>query len=263
MIFQSELISLVLLAIIQGVTEWLPISSSGHLVLFGKILDFSGGGLFFEVALHFGTLMAVFVYFGRDIVDILQDFVKGKWQTENGRLAILILLASVPAGLVGFFAAKIFDSLLSNLAILALGFAITGVLLLITSFAPASKKEKNPGYFQALIVGVAQAVAIVPGISRAGATISSGVLLGLSEKAAMRFSFLMSIPVIFGASILTLGSQPLPKEFIWAALVSFVVGLLTIHILFKYILVKRKNFGWFGAYCLLLSASIFCYLAFF
>src|SRR3989338_3294589 len=122
---ENELLVSLFLAVIQGVTEWLPISSSGHLVLFEKIFDYKQGGLAFEVALHFGTLMAVFVYFGKDIVDILQDFLSGKWNTENGKLGILLIVASIPAAIVGFFALGIFDTILSDLRVVALGFAVT------------------------------------------------------------------------------------------------------------------------------------------
>jgi undecaprenyl-diphosphatase len=254
----GELVLALILAVVQGATEWLPISSSGHLVLLEKILGYDGG-LIFEVAVHFGTLMAVFVYFGKDIVDIMQDFFNGRWKTENGKTALLLIVASVPAAIIGFFAAGIFDTILSSLGILALGFGITGLLMLITSYHKGkSGKAITPK--KAFIIGLAQALAIVPGVSRAGATISSGILLGLSEKNAMRFSFLMSIPIILGASLVSLRGATLPPEMIWASLVSFIVGLATIHLLFRYVLIDRKNFKWFGIYCLALSAAIIAWI---
>ena len=258
MVFVSNLVSALILAVIQGFTEWLPVSSSGHLVIFEGILGYKGG-LEFDVALHFGTLMAVFVYFGKEITDIFKDFVSGKLKTDNGKLALFLIVASIPAGIVGFLLRN-FYSTFSDLRVIALGFGITGLLLLIASLE--FKKEDNLSYWKSFLIGIAQAIAIIPGISRSGATISSGVLLGLKEREAMKFSFLMSIPVIFGASILSIGNKTLQPELILATLVSFVVGLLTIHLMFKFVLVKRKNFRWFGAYCILLALVLWFFVFF-
>jgi len=223
------------------------------LVLFERVLDYSGG-LMFEVALHFGTLMAVFVYFGKEITDIFRDLFSGKWKTENGKLGVLLIVASIPAAIVGFLVKDVFDSF-SGLGIVAFGFGITGLFLFIASsgFETKDKKLNSP---KAFLIGCAQALAIVPGISRSGATVSSGILFGLNEKKAMTFAFLMSIPIIFGANILVIGNQTLPSELIWATFVSFIVGLMSIHVVFKYILINRKNFRWFGLYCLLLALSL-------
>ncbi len=257
MLLDIQFIDALILAVVQGITEWFPVSSSGHLVLFERILGYSGG-LDFEVALHFGTLMAVFVYFGKDIVDILRDFFSGKWKTENGRLGWFLIVATIPAAIAGFLVKDLFDSVLGGLGIVAFGFGITGVLLLITAYCDV--KNKKLGLGAAFFIGLAQAVAIIPGISRAGATISSGVLLGLDEKSAMRFSFLMAIPVVLGANFLSIGDRALSAELIWATLVSFVVGLLSVHFVFSRLLVKRKNFKWFGVYALLLALGIFVWI---
>ncbi|MBU0466246.1 MAG: undecaprenyl-diphosphate phosphatase [Nanoarchaeota archaeon] len=296
MVFENEIVSSLIIAIVQGLTEWLPVSSSGHLVLFEKILQYRGG-LMFDVALHFGTLMAVFVYFGADIVDIIRELLMGKLESENGRLGLLIIVATIPAALVGFLLKNVFEQAFSSLAIVAVGFAITGVFLLIVSIggkgtsptrgharnnwedtrratrSPTQKyhnnksrsvlrgdgiigKGKRFGYLGALLVGIAQIFSLFPGVSRSGATIGSGLLLGLNEKNAVKFSFLMSIPIIFGASILTIGNQTLPSNLIWATLVSFIVGLGTIHLLYGKMLAKRKNLKWFAVYALLLAVGI-------
>lgn len=255
----NEVISALILAIVQGVTEWLPISSSGHLVLIESILGFQKGGLAFDVALHFGTLMAVFVYFGKDICDILQDLLLGRFRSEHGRMGILLIVATIPAAIVGYFASGFFESTLSSLIVVAMGFGITGLFLLIAALYKIPDKARNIkdfGYGSAFLVGVAQAISIVPGVSRSGATMSSSLLFGLNEKNAMKFAFLMSIPVIFGANILAIGSEALPTELVWASLISFVVGLATIHVLFKYILIHRKNLLWFAVYCLILAVSL-------
>lgn len=255
----SELISALILAVVQGITEWIPVSSSGHLVLFEKLLGYSGG-LLFEVALHFGTLMAVFVYFGKEIVDIFEDILKGRWKSENARLGALIVVASIPAGIIGYLFLELFESIFNNLIVVAFGFGITGLFLIIASLDVGKKGEL--GYGKSFLIGIAQAIAILPGISRSGATLSSGILLGLDAKKAAKFSFLMAIPVIFGANIIAIGRQRLPSELIWATLVSFIVGLLVIHFMFKFVLTSRKNLRWFGIYALLLAGAIWVWLMF-
>jgi len=216
--------------------------------------------------------MAVFVYFGSDIVDIVKDLLSGKFGSDNGRLGLLILVGTIPATIVGFFLSNIFKEVFASLGIAALGFGITGLVLLIASFSKEGNKklggrvieveEKKFGYFDGFLVGCAQVFALFPGISRSGATISSGLLLGLDEKSAMKFSFLMSIPIIFGANVLVIGNNTLPSELIWASLVSFVVGLLTIHILYRWVLTSRKNLKWFAIYALLLAAVLGLVLGF-
>ena len=261
----NELLASVILAIVQGITEWLPISSSGHLILFERLLGFKAG-LTFDVALHFGTLMAVFVYFGKDIVDIIRDILSLKFDTENGRLGLLVLVATIPAAIVGLIFRKIFETVFSDLGIIALGFGITGIFLFISSLPMKLAKDKiKSGHFsygKALLVGIAQIFALFPGISRSGITIGSGLLLGLSEKSAMKFSFLMSIPIIFGANILVIGNQTLPPSLILASIVSFIFGLGTLHLLYGKILVNRRNLRWFGLYAVLLAITIGLFVIF-
>ncbi|MCA9485778.1 MAG: undecaprenyl-diphosphate phosphatase [Nanoarchaeota archaeon] len=247
----NELLSSLIIAIVQGLTEWLPVSSSGHLVLAEKLLGVQNPSLFFDVALHFGTLMAVFVYFGSDIVDIVKDLISGKFSSENGRLGLLIIVATIPAALAGFFLKEIFEKVFNSLAITALGFGITGIFLIIASLSKERSHALNTK--SAFVIGVAQIFALFPGISRSGSTLGSGLLFGLKEKQAIKFSFLMSIPIIFGANILVIGNNALPSNLIWATLVAFIVGLGTIHLLYGKILTSRKNLKWFGFYALALA----------
>ncbi len=251
-------ISALLLAVIQGITEWFPVSSSGHLVVFSYLLGYPNTVLF-DVAVHFGTLMAVFVYFGKDIVDILEDLLRGRWKSPRARMGFLLILASVPGAVIGYLFKGLIEAAFSSLLIVALGFAITGVTLLIGSLDLVARK-KTISRMDAFLIGCAQAVAILPGVSRSGSTISTGLLRGLNEKEAVRFSFLMAIPIIFGAGILEIGNQTLPSSFIWATLVAFIVGLATIHVLLKFVLRTKKNLRWFGIYALVLAATILAYL---
>lgn len=254
----SEVLKNVILAIIQGISEWFPISSDGHLVLFSFLLG-SPSSLEFIVALHFGTLMSVFVYFGRDITNILEDILKGKWKTENSKMGFLIAVSAIPAALIGFLFKRFIETTFTSLLVTAIGFGITSLSLFIASM-DFSKKQKEMGYRDAFLMGVAQIFAMLPGISRSGMTISSGLLLGLDEKKAVRFSFLMSVPVIFGAGLLELGTGKLSPDLILPTLISFVVGLLAIHLLLKIISRSRKNLRWFGLYCILLSLIIILWL---
>jgi undecaprenyl-diphosphatase len=249
-----KLIETIIIAFIQGLTEWLPVSSSGHLVLAEKFLNQSPS-LTLQVALHFGTLMSVFVYFGKDITDILQDILRFRFKTENGKLGIFIIIATIPAAIAGFLLKNTVSSILTNLTITTISFGITGLLLIIASF-PQKTNPKKLNHINSLIIGISQIFTIFPGISRSGTTISTGLLLGLKEKTALKFSFLMSIPIIFGANILVIGNQTLPPELIWATLVSFIVGLITIHLLYKHILTSRKNLRYFGFYALTLSLTL-------
>jgi undecaprenyl-diphosphatase len=255
----SDLISALILAIVQGLSEWLPISSSGHLVLFQEILNYHPG-LEFDVALHFGTLMAVFVYFGKEIMDIIEAILKGKWKSDEAKIGFLIIVATIPAALIGFMFKKLFETAFTSLTIVAFGFGITGLVLLISSLDFAESRKTFPSGVDALLIGFAQALAIIPGISRSGSTISAGLLRGLDEKSAMKFSFLMSIPVIFGAGILEIGNNKLPSDLIWATLLAFVVGLVTIHLLLKFISKNKENFRWFAFYLILLAIGIGVYL---
>ncbi len=249
----NELFSAIILAVVQGLTEWLPVSSSGHLVLFSEIIDYHPG-LAFDVALHFGTLMAVFVYFGKDIMDIIECMLKLDFKSENGRLGVLLIVTTIPAAVIGYIFRDIFASAFSSLMVAAIGFGITGLILLIGSLDFKKNTKRIPSYLDSVWIGFAQAFAIFPGISRSGSTISAGLFRGLDEKSAMKFSFLMSIPVIFGAGVLEIGNNKLPPELLWATLVSFVVGLATIYFLLNFIAKSKKNLKWFAGYALLLSA---------
>ncbi len=173
----------------------------------------------------------------------------------------MLIIASIPAVIIGYFFQSFFENIFDSLLVIGFGFGITGLFLFIASLDFRQKKKKL-GYFDSFLIGIAQAISILPGISRSGATISSGILLGLDARAAARFSFLMSVPIIFGANILVIGNQTLPSDLIWATLVAFLVGLGTMHFLFKVVLTNKKNLRWFGLYALLLALGIGVYLVF-
>lgn len=251
--------SVLLLALIQGILEWFPVSSSGHIAILENFLGINKG-LDLEIALHFGTLMAVFVYFRKDIVNIVRDLLHSKWKTANSKLGLLIIIASIPAALIGF----LFSSYLKSSSFLLLGFGwiVTSTALFVGSISKNRIKEVSSiSYSKAFFIGVAQVLALIPGVSRSGMTISSGLFYGLNEKDSIKFSYLLSIPIIIGANIFAFGNKTIPFEFLFPTLLCFIVGLIFMHFSFNYVLNKRKNLRFFGIYTLILG--IIClYFAF-
>lgn len=247
-------ISFLILALVQGILEWFPVSSSGHMAITEMFLGISSG-LEFEIALHFGTLMAVFVYFRKDIVSIIRDLLNFKFNTSNARLGLLILVASIPVAFLGFIFRAYFQ-LSSSLIILGLGWVVTSLALFAGSFS--NNKLKNSSFLsypKALVIGFAQFLSLIPGVSRSGMTISSGLLFGLNEKEAIKFSYLLSIPAIIGANLVTFGNKAIPFEFLFPAIICFASGLIFMNISFNYVLNNKKNLRWFGVYTLILGIT--------
>lgn len=258
-----ELIKAVILGIVQGLTEFLPVSSSGHLVIGSKILNYNDPGIAFEVFLHCGTLVAVIIVFRKDLLTMLRSLIvpPAIRQTDPrlNRLFhwnIYIVLATLPAVIFGLLVkdsiGQIFDNLLITFGLLA----ITGILMLLTRYIHDKGAELNCP--RSLVIGIAQAMAIMPGLSRSGSTIFAGMVLGINRETAARFSFIMSIPAILGAVVLKLNdmiAEPPPAEQLTAiavgSLASAISGYYAIVLLMS--LVKRGKLQWFGYYCLTVS----------
>ena len=191
------------LALVQGLTEFLPVSSSAHLVLLPILADWPDQGLAFDVAVHVGTLGAVVVYLRRDLVGIAAGWF-GQWgsggRTEASRMGWLLIVATVPAGVVGFFLDETVELLLRHPLVIAaatIGFAV--LLWWADRYRSEARALSDLGFRDAVLIGVFQALALIPGTSRSGITITAGLMLGLSREAAARFSFLMAIPIIAAA----------------------------------------------------------------
>ena len=200
----------VILGIIQGLTEFLPISSSGHLVIGSEILNFQAPGIAFEVALHLGSLVAVLLAFRHELSLMVRAlFVSAPVRRQDSELSrmflwnIYVIVATLPAVVVGLFfkdsIERIFDNILVTFSMLA----VTGTIMLLTRLIP--DKSMSVSCPRALLIGTAQAIAILPGLSRSGSTIFAGMLQGINRETAARFSFIMSIPAIIGAAVLKLG----------------------------------------------------------
>lgn len=243
-----------ILAFIQGLTEFLPVSSSGHLVLAGSLLGLPEGDLSFDILVHMGTLTAVLAVYARDIAELVKGVLKGK--REDLRLAGLLVLGSVPAGAAGFLLSDRIESLFGNPAIVSGMLLVTGCVLFATRFSrKGDRDEPTPG--GTLLIGVSQALAILPGISRSGFTISAGIATGVKRERAARFSFLLSVPAILGAALLDLtassdgGSMTLPVAAVGVA-VAAVTGYIALRLLIRFLMSGRFHvFCW---YCWALGA---------
>jgi len=257
-----------LLGIVQGLTEFLPVSSSGHLVLVGHLLGVQhNSDLTFEVFVHFGTLMSVAVMYWHDLVAIVRSFAKASLhplhvaeqyrQDEMYRLGVQILVASVPAGVIGVLFEEDIAAAFTDPKLVATMLVVTGLILFLTRLARPSP-DRQQSLAVALAVGCAQAFAIIPGISRSGTTISAGMYCRILPERAARFSFLMSLPVICGATLLkteelistgtTLDS--LGILFIGTA-AAFVSGYVAIRVLLQ--VIARGKFRLFAVYCLVVG----------
>ena len=246
-VFQKmvTLIEAIILSVIQGITEWFPVSSSGHLALFQQFFGFQN--LSYDVFLLFSGIFAVLWVFKRDVLKLLS------FNRVSLRYIGLLVIALIPAALVGFFLADWIESLFSNMRFLGFLFVISGVVIYSTKFS--SEKRSNVKTSDAWIVGLMQALAVLPGISRSGMTISAGLFRGVSKRAAIRFSFLMSIPLILGASALKVKDLILSDIQMNILLVSFVVTFLvsvfTIKLLIS--IIRGGKFYLFGVYNVVLG----------
>ncbi|MGL1930650.1 MAG: undecaprenyl-diphosphate phosphatase [Desulfotalea sp.] len=253
-----EVLQAIVLGILQGLTEFLPISSSGHLVLGSQIMGFEQAGVSFEVFLHLGSLLAVLVVFWSDIKGMIIApfaYLRGSREKdiiESLIMAIYIVVATMPAVVVGLFFKDSFESIFNNLVIVYCMLIVTGTLMVVTQFLPTRDKKMSVG--KSILVGCAQACAILPGLSRSGSTIFMGMLLGVDRQKIARFSFLMSIPAILGAVVLQIGdvaAHPLPPNAIVNILVGSVASAISGYFAIKLLLdlIKKNRLQWFGYYC--------------
>ncbi len=260
----------IILGIIQGIAEFLPISSSAHLIIFPYLFGWEESGLAFDVALHFGTMMAVLVLFFKDwwnlFVGALKD-IKTKKKSTNGKMFWYLVIATIPAALAGLLLDDFIEDVVrGKLWIIALCLAIMGLLIFIGD-KWASKHYKKETKFedmtlkQALVVGISQAFAVIPGFSRSGTTILAGRLQGISKEAITKFTFLLSVPVICGATILKVTDLVLTKEVIIGIVTSFATGILAIKFLLNYI--KKHDFSVFAFYRVILGIVVLVKLIFF
>ena len=257
-----SLIEAIILGILQGLTEFLPVSSSGHLVLGQELLDIHIEGIAFEVFVHFGTLLSVLVIYRRDLLAMLTSLPRFAGNTgrirqfysedRDFRWLLYIIIGSIPAGVIGLGMGAAIETAFNDAHTVAWMLMVTGTMLLLTRFGKSAQQDMS--LLVAVLVGVAQALAIMPGISRSGATISVALFLGIARDESARFSFLLAIPVILGATLLKLIEllQDLPQasqllNLFAGTLVAFITGYIAIKLLLMFI--RRGKLDYFAWYC--------------
>ncbi len=270
---------LLLLAGVQGVAEFLPISSSGHLVILEQVPfireELSQMGerinLFVNVTLHLATLVAVVIYFFRDIVSIAVGFftglVKRDYQLKEFKIAVNIIVASVPAAVIGFVFHDFFVAVFNSAASAFLMLIINGFILIGTKKIPtADRNIEETGLIRAIVIGFFQALAIMPGISRSGITIAGGMFNKLAPVESARFSFLMAVPVIFGAGLFEVvqaGQEAFPGELMLPLSLAMIFTVLVALVAIKVLMLLVHRIHMFGIYTILLGLTGLAILYFF
>lgn len=249
----------VVMGLVQGLGEFLPISSSAHLVLVPWLFKWPDPGLTFDIALHVGTLIAVVGYFWRDWLVLLAEGLRGV-KSQEGKLFWFLVAATIPGALAGFLFEKQAESLFRNPLLIAVMLVVMGAILFWADRDSAKVIDLERMRFgTSFLIGLSQALAIIPGVSRSGITISVGLLAGLTRESAARFSFLLSTPIIFGAAVIKvprLIEQPalIDVNFLVGILVSCITGIFSIGLLLRY--VQTRNYLPFAWYRFLLAAIV-------
>lgn len=261
----------IILGIVQGIGEFLPISSSAHLILVPYLLGWEESSMAFDVALHFGTLLAVLVVFFFEwwnlFVAAIKNF-KSKKKSSEGKMFWYLVVATVPAALAGFLLDDIIEGFFRNqIWLIALFLALMGVFIYAGDRWASKHYKKDETKFedislkQAFIVGCSQAFAVFPGFSRSGTTILAGRLIGIEKEAITKFTFLLSVPIIAGAAVLKIKDLEISTSVIVGIVTSFIVGVICIKFLLKYI--KDHDFSVFAFYRIVMAIIIYVKLIWF
>ena len=267
-----ELIKAIILGAVQGLTEFLPVSSSGHLVIGSELLHFQEQGVVFDVCLHLGTLLSVFLVFRTELIAMVKapfQYFSGSTDPDVRRFFfwdVYVILATLPAVVVGLFFKNYVEAFFGSTVIAYCMLVITGSIMILTQYVPERTQSLN--WWKSTLVGCAQALAIMPGLSRSGSTIFAGMLLGIPRETIARFSFIMSIPAIVGAAVLQMSdffqnppTSDTATSLIAGMVMSAVAGYLAIKLLLD--VIRKNRLHWFGYYCLLLSSVGLMYHFFF
>jgi undecaprenyl-diphosphatase len=246
-----DILQAIILGIVQGITEWLPISSSGHLVLFQHLFSLNVP-IIFDIMLHIGSLFVVMIFFRKEILELISGMIHN--DKKYWKVFFMMVIASIPIALVGYFFQSQILSIFNSLKTVGFALLFTSLMLFLSRYP--LKKNKNLSLWNALIIGISQAIAILPGVSRSGSTISTGMMLGIKKEEIARFSFLIFIPAITGALLLHINefSAAMDITLIIGTLVSAVVGYFSLKLLM--IIIKKDKFSWFSLYCLILGIVV-------
>ena len=251
-----SILQALILGIIQGLTELLPISSSAHLNIIPWLLGWTNSEQFvtafegFDVALHFGTLLAIAIFFFKDWIAL----IKGGWnqvvkkeKTTEGKMFWYIVIATIPGGIIGFLLDHFADGLLTKPLIIAIALIVMGIILyLVDKNAKSNTKYENMTFNHTFLIGLSQALAFIPGVSRSGITMTTGRLLGVERKSCAKYSFMLSAPIVLGATLLKMKDFVFNIPFFVGVFASFIVGIIVIKFLLNYL--QKGSFKGFAIY---------------
>lgn len=263
----QQLFYSIIYGIIQGITEFLPVSSSAHLLIFHQLFNLKFDSLIFDVALHLGTLFALLIYFRKKLfIYLINSFTKKI--NKDSELLIAILFATLPAGLAGYYFENIIDLYLRNIFVISITLILLGILLILADKKTTAKYSlENFGFRKIFGVGIMQALALIPGVSRSGITITSGLFLNLDKKSSAELSFLLAIPIIIGASLkqaseinFTILSSIEIQTLVFGILSSFISGYFVIKYFIKFL--EKNSLAVFGWYRIVLGLVLIVWLFF-
>jgi len=266
----KEIIRYSILGFIQGITEPIPISSSGHILIFKELFNINVADLNFEIIVNFGSLIAIIFLYRKMLGALIKDFflfikTKKEEYKTNFKYCLLVVIGTIPAGLLGFIFKSKIEMLSSNIKIIGIALLVTALALFVVRKVDGIKKQKDLSYFDALKVGLFQAVALLPGISRSGSTIVGGLLSDIEKNTAVNFSFILYIPISLATMVLgvkdliktpNLSSYLLPYGI--AMLISAVVTYFSARIFIN--IVKKNKLIYFVIYCLIVGTLVFLFL---
>lgn len=254
---EMNIFQAVVLGVVQGLTEMLPVSSSAHLTIIPWILNWTIPD-WFDVALHFGTLIAIVIFFFKDWLELIKggfNYVVKKEKTVQGRMFWYLVIATIPGGGIGYILDKFFSDKLQRPIIIALSLIIMGIVLYIIDKVSKNKvKYEQMTLKQAFLIGVSQALAFIPGVSRSGITITTARAMGIERKTAAKYSFMLATPIILAATVLKLKEFVFNIQCILGILTSFIVGIAVIRFLFNYI--QKKDYKVFAIYRVIFGVLI-------
>lgn len=252
-----EIYQALILGIVQGLTELLPVSSSAHLTIIPWLCNWNIPE-YFDVALHFGTLIAIILYFYKDWIGLIKGGYKyavKKEKTVQGRMFWYIVLATIPGGLVGFLLDHFLSDALNRPIIIAIALIVMGIILyIVDKKSPSKVKYEEMTLKQTFLIGVSQALAFIPGVSRSGVTITTARAMGVKREAAAKYTFLLSTPIVFAATVLKFKDFVFNLPFIIGVFASFIVGTFVIKFLLKYI--QKGSFKVFAIYRIIFGIFI-------
>lgn len=252
-----EIYQALILGIIQGLTELLPVSSSAHLTIIPMIFKWSVPEAF-DVALHFGTLLAIIIFFFKDWLELIKggyNYAIKKEKTTQGKMFWYIVLATIPGGVIGYILDHFCEDYLKNPIIIAIALIVMGIILYIVDKKAKSKvKYEDMNLKQTFLIGLSQALAFIPGVSRSGVTITTARAMEITREAAAKYTFLLSTPIVFAATVLKFKDFVFNLPFVIGVISSFLVGLLVIKFLLQYL--KKGSFKAFAIYRVIVGLLI-------